>query len=426
MTPVRPAGASGQRAAARAAALAAVLLCAVPARAQSAADQPPVNPAAQKLYEDALQSIAEGRQNDASATLSQVVEQEPLHAGAWLDLALIQCGLGHADEAERLFATIETRFDPPPGIVELIADARNEGCHLHQAHHQTSLTVARGIDQNVNQGSTNTISGLNDLGQPVDLAPLPDFQPRHDQYTLVSVDYLRDLSSNGMIGFVQFQDRRNDTLHQYNTASLFAGVESPWRFGNWAVRATGMVGFVTLGGQYYQRQEQLQARVTPPLPLPDSLQFNVTASATHIDYMTLDNFDSNTMETRGQLSHSDDDNYLSLNLGYLDDHATGARPGGNRHGTLSTALWRRQLGGDVTGELGYTRQTWYSSSEYLPGLLNQIRGQQTQVWRAAVRYPLSKYQSVELEVRQVRNKENISVFQYNDRQLQLSWQWQGL
>jgi hypothetical protein len=25
----------------------------------------------------------------------------------------------------------------------------------------------------------------------------------------------------------------------------------------------------------------------------------------------------------------------------------------------------------------------------------------------------------------VRNRENISIFEYNNRQLQLSWQWQG-
>ena len=62
----------------------------------------------QQLYQDALQSLAEGRKNDASKALVRLIEQEPKHAGAWLDLALIQCSLGHAEEAERLFANIET------------------------------------------------------------------------------------------------------------------------------------------------------------------------------------------------------------------------------------------------------------------------------------------------------------------------------
>lgn len=75
----------------------------------------------QALYQEALQALAEGRRTDASRALRRLIEQEPRHAGAWLDLALIQCGLGNAEEAERMFATVETRFDPSREILELIS-----------------------------------------------------------------------------------------------------------------------------------------------------------------------------------------------------------------------------------------------------------------------------------------------------------------
>jgi hypothetical protein len=62
------------------------------------------------------------------------------------------------------------------------------------------------------------------------------------------------------------------------------------------------LGAVTLGGQLYQRQAQLQARVTPPLRLPAGLQFNLIGNASYTDYLTLTNFDSSTVELRNLLS----------------------------------------------------------------------------------------------------------------------------
>ena len=46
--------------------------------------------------------------------------------------------------------------------------------------------------------------------------------------------------------------------------------------------------------------------------------------------------------------------------------------------------------------------------------------------RLGLSYALGRTQSLQLEARQIRNRENIAIFQYNDRQLQLTWQWQGL
>ncbi len=380
----------------------------------------------QLLYRQALQSISEGRKTDASETLMRVIEREPLHAGAWLDLALIQCALGHAEEAERLFATIQERFQPPPGILELIADARAGGCGQWRPYTQTSVSIGRGIDQNVNQGATVTSYTANAAGVPVELPLTDDFRPKHDQYTMLLADYLRDLSGNGTSGYLQLQSRRYDRLGQYNSTSLFMGLETPWRFGRWTLHGSATLGLITLGTQLYQRQTQIQARLGPPLPLPGSMQFNLTTGLTHVEYLTLSNFNSNTAELRGQFSYRREEDSASASLGYLDDHAQDERPGGNRRGWLATAQWRHNLWGDTSGELAYSRQEWLGSSAYSPGFINTVRDQATQVLRATFTWPLGHGQSLQLEARQVRNRENISIFQYNDRQLQLSWQWQGL
>src|SRR5450830_204241 len=163
----------------------------------------------QQLYQQALQSISEGRKNDASETLMRLIEQEPQHAGAWLEVALIQCELGHAEEAERLFSTIEERFKPSRGILDLIDRARATGCSQWHRYAQSSFSVGRGIDQNVNQGATiSTYTTSNLTGTPVELPLTDDFLPKHDQYTLLTADYLSDLTPNGTIGFAQFQARR--------------------------------------------------------------------------------------------------------------------------------------------------------------------------------------------------------------------------
>jgi hypothetical protein len=38
--------------------------------------------------------------------------------------------------------------------------------------------------------------------------------------------------------------------------------------------------------------------------------------------------------------------------------------------------------------------------------------------------PFRDHHALQLEWRRVKNNENISLFQYNSRLLQLSWQWQ--
>lgn len=390
----------------------------LPAQAQETARTP-------DLYQDALQSIAEGRKSDASKTLMRVIEDEPNNAGAYLEVALIQCGLGRAREAERLFAIIETRFEPKREILELISNARDTGCDRWQAISAWSVTAGRGIDQNVNQGATNPNYIVRNNGDDVELPLLSDFLPKHDQYAMLGAEYLREVTPNGSVGFLQFQGRRNDTLSRFDSASLYAGVESPYRFGRWTMRTTAMFGQVWLGGHGYQRQLQLQARIGPPLPLPGSLQFNLMGGATRTEYLELDNFDATTYELRGQFSYRRANLYSSFSLGALNDVSSDRRPGGKRQGMSVNLLLRHPLGARLNGELAYSRQGWDSSRPYLPGLIGEVRDQRTDVLRGTITHPLGKHQRLQLEGRIVRNRENISIFQYDNKLLQLSWQWQG-
>ena len=398
--------------------LALLTTVAVPATAQPAARAP-------DLYQDALQSIAEGRKTDASATLMRVIENEPNNAGAYLEVALIQCALGRSREAERLFAIIETRFEPKREILELISEARNSGCNNWQAMSAWTVSSGRGVDQNVNQGASNPIYIVERDGGQIERPLLSEFLPQHDQYSTLSADYMREITANGSVGFVQYQGRRNDSLRQFDSASLYVGIESPYRFGRWTVRTTGMLGQVLLGGNSYQRQLQLQARIGPPLPLPGSIQFNVMGGVTRTEYLQLTNFDSTLVELRGQFSYRKHDLYSSVSLAALSDMAHARRPGGSRRGLSLNTLVRHPLGQRLGGEMAYSYQGWDSSSPYAPQVIDEVRDQATHVLRGTVTYRLTKQHRLQLEARLLRNRENISIFQYNNRTLQLSWHWQG-
>ncbi|QBE67342.1 tetratricopeptide repeat protein [Pseudoduganella lutea] len=395
-----------------------VLLAALcrPAMAQPVAED------TQEDYRKALQSIADGRKADAIELLERVIRKEAKHAGAWLDLALIRCALGQRDEAERLFVHIEQNFDPPPGITDLIAESRLTGCRQWQPLGQASFSVGRGMAQNVNQG---TKANGTDLGLPVELPVLDEFRPTHDQFNAVTLDVARELTGNGIMGFAQIQGRRYDRLRDYDTASLFGGLEQAWQWGRQTVRGSALLGLVTLGGHLYQRQTQFQLRTALPWTLPYGLKTQVSANVNIQKYLTLQNFDAKTVELRSQLFYRNDSSYASAGIGYALDRADADRPGGDRSGWYSNLLVRHQLTRDLTGELGASRQTWNNDTEYSPGLIDIVRKQRTSALRTMLSYAVGRNHSLVLEGRFIRNSENIPLFQYNDRQVQLSWQWQS-
>jgi len=381
--------------------------------------------APQDLYLDAMRSLAEGRQYDANDALMRMIELEPQHAGAWLDLAIIQCKLGHAAEAERLFGIIESRFSPPPGILEVIASQRTNGCQGWQPHSQWSLLLGRGADNNVNQGASNPSFSIGSGTTRIDLDLTPDYLPRHDQYTFLSSEFRRNLTPNGDVGFVQFRARQNDSIKRYDTASLVMGLEKPWRFGEWGMKGVASLGLLSLGDQLYQKQGQIQARILPPLALPNGFQFSVLAGLSHLVYPTLANFDSNIAEVGGMLAYQGKGAQIQGSFTRLSDHRPTDHLGGNRHGWTASLLGHARIADNLNGELGWSRQSWMSQSAYSPGLIDQTQRQDSQLWRAALVVPIATHHSLLVEWRQIRNDDNISLFQYNSRLVQASWLWQS-
>jgi len=392
------------------------------AAADGADPQPDYPPLQQEeLYRRGLNALAEGRPEDAAELLVRFLEHEPQHAGAWLDLAISQCEMGNAVEAERLFKEIERRFAPPPGILEVIAEHRASGC-LAQVVRPASwmLNLGRGHDSNVNQGaSTPTFTlGTGDNQGQYQLAP--EFLPQADDYSTLSGSYVKPLDSSGTLAILQAYVRHNDHVHDQDTASVLAGMEHAWNIGRWRARVTGAVGLSQLDGQLYQRQQQIQLRAAPPITLPANFDLALVSSFNHASYPTRDNYDGNTAELGVVLNYRKKREQLELSLSELHDHAIAARPGGDRDGWFGNLQWYTLLTPGLYGEAGLSHQYWQSQQIYSPGLIEVARRQNTSTVRAALQWYLRPGLSLYLEARVVRDRENISLFQYNSRALQLS------
>lgn len=377
------------------------------------------------LYLEALRAISEHRQQDAKAALTRLIEIEPQHAGAWLDLAIIQCELGNATEAEKLFQDIIDRFAPVAAIREVIAKHREQGCQNKRVNSRMSVLLERGIDSNVNQGASNPNFGFGSGAAHVELPLLPEFLPKKDKFSTLSADYMRELHPVGTIGFAQFRARRYDALSKFDTLALALGLEHPWRLGEWNASAMVMLGALTLDQRLYQEQELLQMRVTPPLKLPSALQLNLIAGLTKTQYPTLAGYDAHTWELRSTLSYQASGYRAQASAALLSDRASGVRLGGDRSGELFSLQGRGKINEYVLADLGWSYQHWQSQLAYSPGLINQARNQHTQTWRAALSFPVKENHSLQLELRQVNNRENISLFAYKSKVLQASWLWQG-
>ena len=381
--------------------------------------------AGEEAYQEALRLIASGQKQEASDVLTHLIRDEPEHAGAWLDLAMLKCEMGDAEEAERLFAELAARFQLPPAILKAIAQRHAQGCGSVRSTSRVSLMLGRGFDDNVNQGASTPNFAIGSGSSRIELQLLPEYLPRRDSFTVLSGEVARNLNALGTTGFVQFHARGNDSLSQYDVALISVGAEHPWRVGNWRVRGAGMLSALGLGGALYQKQRHLQALISPPLPLPESLRFDLSAGVTGITYATLSNFDTTLYEIRSLLKYSTPQAQVQAMAGYSTDRASAARPGGDRRGWSASLQGNTSLTRNVSGELVWNRQTWHSESAYSPGLIDQVRQQTTDLLLVGIIVPVAAHHAVRLDLRQVRNKENLSIFQYNNRQVQLSWQWRG-
>jgi hypothetical protein len=403
------------------------LLLAAPAHAAADdAEGAPGAPTAlqEDLYLQAMRALSEGHADQATDLLMRFLEKEPQHAGAWLDLAISQCELGHGVEAERLFTEIEQRFSPPQGIMEVIVGYRTRGCiPFKGTQRRMSFSVSRGYDSNANQGASSPYFSTGSGDNYTEWTLTPEYLPKPDRFVQATLDYSQNLNDKGLMAFAQVRTRRHEDVHSQDTNALLLGLEQQWQVGDWRGRATAAFSAMQLDHQYYQRQEQVQLRATPPVTLPEKLDWSLTAGLSHVTYPTRSNYDGSTLETGTALTWRRRGFQAYGSVGVQADHGQSGRLGGNRDGWYNNLLLYSIIDDRFSGQAGWTRQVWRSSKIYSPGLIDLVRHQDTRQLSASVTMETGANHSLQLEWRGVRNQENISLFQYNSRTVQLTWRW---
>ena len=85
---------------------------------------------------------------------------------------------------------------------------------------------------------------------------------------------------------------------------------------------------------------------------------------------------------------------------------------------------KNKIFSDWESEISWGRQLWNSESAYSPGLIDQARKQDTELIKFALIFPFKKYQTLRLELRSLKNQENISILEYKNKSILLNWTWQ--
>ena len=379
-------------------------------------------------YRNALRLLSEGSYDEARQAIEVVIARQPEHAGALLDLAILQCGMGFVAEAEALFEQIEERFDPPVAIRDLIQRIRAQGCKRQEQEQRNGarlrLRLGRGHDSNANQGARDPYFSLMIDDGVIPLMLAPEFHPRSDSFTQIGLEAGTTLPDSGTLLYGNLHARKYDRISGYDLATGVLGAEKPWSLGEWEGRWGGSLGSTWLGGRLYQKQINAYAQVLPPWPnLPAGWRFSVLGDWSRVWYPTLRRFDADLLRAQTLLTFQGRDTMFLGSLGVTRDNGEAGRPGGDRKGWTSSLIMRQRLGEQLFGELSWSHQRWRGERTYLPGLFNERRQQRATLWRAVAAYAVAPRQVLTLEYRFLDNKENISLFGYRSRQIMLNWQY---
>lgn len=373
-------------------------------------------------YPEALQAIAEGRDDVARELLLEIIDTMPAHAGAWLDLALLYCGLGDAANTESLLSEIERRFEPPPSILEIIGHIRAQGCRGRVPTSRTALTLGLGYDSNANQGASNGQFDIS-LGETrLRLEILPQFVKRGDAFASAAAAHTFAVGNHGTLGFVQGHLKKFRRMHDYDTLSVQAGLEHGLRWRDWQLMGSVLAGSVALGGSAYLHQARVQLRAMPPVEWPAGWHVGLMGMGTRSYYPSMSSFDSDVYELRGFVRHHARSGEWQFSVGPGHDRARGSRPGGDRGGFSAILEGRHGLGNRWLLNWELYHQSWRADSAYAPGLFPQRQHQRTTRLRAGLRYRLDERNALVGEVIATDNRDSIAPFAYRGNIVFIGWQ----
>jgi hypothetical protein len=383
-----------------------------------------------------MEALAQHDTDLAERLLWQLMQADPMHAGAWLDLAWLYCQTGKRSAAEALWEEVMERFAPPPDILALIALQKSQACSLKApstrlepvdlALSGVRVALGRGYTSNANQGVSNLQVELLGPSGTVRLELLPQYAARGDHYTHWAVEAQRLWGGDrGRTAYAYWQGLHHDREQNQNTQDLALGFVQAWSLEDWRGRLQLQADTTLLGGRpsRYHAQTRWMA-YAPWRPLGEG-QVGVGGHIGWQHYPRLDRFDAWEWGVRTQWGMSHGSSRTAADLGWTWNQGTSQRPGGNRSGLHLGVEWRHP-GGTWRGyqwmaEASWRVQRWHDQTPYAPGLIEQVRQQSTSHTTATVGWSAQTQTHWMLRVQHVRHLENIGLFSHTGTSLQLTW-----
>lgn len=366
-------------------------------------------------YEQALTALAQGDLVKAEHYLLATTQQQPAHAGAWLDLALLYCEQGNTAKAQTTLYYVQQHFSPPPALQALITHYLQQGCAhapTNTAEERTALlrllSYRLGRDSNANLAPTDARIGLVIDNTPIQLALNARYRPRSDVFHELA--WQQDLLPQSKLQFL-LQARQYAQESTQNTVYGLLGWQALPHVQLW-------VSQLLLAGASYQ--QGFYALLSYPL----TTQWTAELQGSQLRYAQVSGFDALQWEPRLRWKHQPlAGHWLEFSPGYLFDQPLDQRAGGERAGLSVHAsyAYTARHPWDAGAQLRWVQQ---QDSEAYGGFWPEIQRHndytRAKVWLG---YQIASQQRLALELSMIELRDSIALFNYNNNSLQLLWQY---
>lgn len=418
-----------------------------------------------QMYQDAVTALSQGNTAQAQRLLQEVVQHIPNHAGAWLDLALLHCQLGNAEETEKIFQKIERELQAPESILALMQKTREQGCRVPVAWIKQAQ-VSVGHASNVNYAPADGVIRFANNAPFPELVLSPNNRPKGDRFVFgelvgvlpASQENLAGAQWQGVLQYKKYQDATNfDSLIVAGGASWRGLVRdlSDTRlqaagrlFESWEVNA--YASHWTMGASAYETSAQVWLntwsawledgahvdgsngnsnsawqRLSLGLPWRWGIETGLST------YLYPQNHQYNALRWDAKLRSQWRSQWAGLShvatvaVGLVVDEAIQQRPGGRRFGNTAQAQLETQWTEKDTSVV-YLQQQWLQETSPYNDFFFGDTKRAPLSYAAGLRYThrLAAAHQVYVQGSYQKVQDQINLFSYKNQTLNIGYQWQ--
>lgn len=391
-------------------------------------------------YQEAMEALGRGDKARAESLLQEVVKQSPMHAGAWLDLALLYCDMGQAARAQDVFTKIEQELEAPAGIRVLIAQARARGCQAPRAWlGQAQVSIGRA--SNVNYAPMDAVIRFAPNAPFSELVLGSSNRPKANWFGVAEIMVVLPASVDNWAG-AQWQGlvqgKRYHSEHDFDTVIVAGGASwrgtqsDPPRLSAWGVHTWESSVYLShwqMGGQAYETSAHLWGGTwSNELQLArGNWRWGWEGGVSHYDYPQSNAYNALRWDgrLRAQLrqSWSGKQHSWTGSVGPVVDWALQGRPGGDRLGYTLSGQWEAIWAPEHETVVFAQQQNVQESRAYNSAFFGeQQRSPKSGQWGLRYTHRISRTEAWVVQALSQRVSDRINLFSYKNQSLTIGYQ----